>query len=171
MYILDYEIYCSYSQNVIFVIIGPTRNHFSYILLLTFQFFIPKVKAIARREVFRPAAEVVETVMRETIQPNDHHLPKMVNLTRAANLHRQKLRPSEPVDLSFVVSIFYIICLVCFLFRMFSLILCYISLFNMLLFENVCINGDYVLYYLIVLISDRRGIYSGRFVPGSRCSG
>jgi hypothetical protein len=60
------------------------------------------VKEMARQDVFKPAAEIVDTVMMQ-MTTNGNILQKPELLTRAANLHRQKLRPNEPTDLKFDV--------------------------------------------------------------------
>ncbi|KAH3712107.1 hypothetical protein DPMN_071786 [Dreissena polymorpha] len=39
--------------------------------------------------------------MKEMVTEDDVCLPRMDNLTRAVNLHRQKMRPQEPCDLNF----------------------------------------------------------------------
>ena len=57
---------------------------------------------MARQDIFKPAAEIVETVMTQ-MTTNGDILQKPELLTRAANLHRQKLRPNEPTDLEFDV--------------------------------------------------------------------
>ncbi|KAH3828597.1 hypothetical protein DPMN_130579 [Dreissena polymorpha] len=50
-----------------------------------------KAKQIGLSDVHRPAAEIVETVMKEMVTEDDVCLPRMDNLTRAVNLHRQKM--------------------------------------------------------------------------------
>ncbi|KAH3781505.1 hypothetical protein DPMN_159335 [Dreissena polymorpha] len=56
-----------------------------------------KAKQVGRSDVFRPADEIVETVMKEMVTEDDVCLPLMENPTRAVNLHRQKMRPKEPL--------------------------------------------------------------------------
>lgn len=63
-----------------------------------------KVKTVARENVFRPAGDIVETVMKEMTTSDDVGLPKPDNLSRAANLHRQKFRPKDPVTLDFEIE-------------------------------------------------------------------
>lgn len=64
-----------------------------------------QVKKVARDNVFRPAADIVEAVIKEMTTQDDVGLPKPDNLLRAANLHRQNLRPKDPVTLDFEVGI------------------------------------------------------------------
>ena len=62
-----------------------------------------EIKAQATAEIFEPALNLVETVIRnETrlhgVRPG---IPTLTNLTRMANYTRQQLRPEEPQDLEF----------------------------------------------------------------------
>ncbi|XP_053384651.1 uncharacterized protein LOC123549348 [Mercenaria mercenaria] len=63
-----------------------------------------KVKQVARENVFRPAGEIVETVMKDLISAEEFALPKPDLLIRAANLHRQNLRPTDPTTVDFEIN-------------------------------------------------------------------
>ena len=62
-----------------------------------------EVKAQAAQEIFEPALNIVESVIRKEQQAHGIRpgLPKLHNLTRVANLHRQQMRPTDPTDLDF----------------------------------------------------------------------
>jgi hypothetical protein len=61
---------------------------------------------VAKERIFEPAAAIVERVMREMVTPDNVNLPKSDNLARAANHHR-RLRPDDPTNLEFEVTIKY----------------------------------------------------------------
>ena len=54
--------------------------------------------------VFRPAMDIVDDVMIETVREDDFILPKKPLLKRVANRFRAKKRPQEPTDLEFEVN-------------------------------------------------------------------
>ena len=54
------------------------------------------MKEVAKERLFEPAASIVERVMKDMLTPDDVNLPKMDNLSRAANHHRRQ-RPDDPV--------------------------------------------------------------------------
>lgn len=56
------------------------------------------MKQLAKENIHVPAARLVQTVMAEIVRPDQPILPNIVNITRAANLHRQNMRPNEPGD-------------------------------------------------------------------------
>ena len=67
----------------------------------------PQAKALAARDVFRPAMAIVEDVVRRIVPEEEMFLaPKMDLLKRASNLHRSKVRPTEPSDINFEVRIY-----------------------------------------------------------------
>ncbi|KAK3868810.1 hypothetical protein Pcinc_025848 [Petrolisthes cinctipes] len=55
-----------------------------------------KVKEHAKQNLFRSSTAIVDEVMKEVIPEGAHSLPNPNNIVRAANLHRQNLRPKEP---------------------------------------------------------------------------
>ena len=66
-----------------------------------------QAKALAARDVFRPAMAIVEDVVRRIVPEEEMFLaPKMDLLKRASNLHRSKVRPTEPSDINFEVRIY-----------------------------------------------------------------
>ena len=74
--------------------------------------FKPELKVFvinrAKREIFVPAAEIVENALipyTNNLQPG---LPSLTNLARTANRARQAIRPQDPVDLDFEVNMDYI---------------------------------------------------------------
>ena len=73
--------------------------------------FKPEVKVFilyrAKREIFTPAAEIVEDALipyTNNLQPG---LPSLSNLVRAANRARQAIRPQDPVDLDFEINMYW----------------------------------------------------------------
>nr|XP_022334943.1 uncharacterized protein LOC111131622 [Crassostrea virginica] len=68
-----------------------------------------QAKALAARDVFRPAMAIVEDVVRRIIPEEEMFLaPKMDLLKRASNLHRSKVRPTEPSDINFELGLDFI---------------------------------------------------------------
>lgn len=67
------------------------------------------MKEVAKERLFEPAASIVERVMKDMLTPDDVNLPKMDNLSRAANHHRRQ-RPDDPADLEFEVR-FHFYCM------------------------------------------------------------
>ena len=66
----------------------------------------PHAKALAARDVFRPALVMVEDVVRRVVPEEEMFLaPKMDLLKRASNLHQCKVRSTEPSDINFEVRI------------------------------------------------------------------
>ncbi|KAH3790853.1 hypothetical protein DPMN_169061 [Dreissena polymorpha] len=65
----------------------------------------------SKKDVFAPAALIVEDVLKEIITANDVNLPKPANLVRIAKRCRQHLRPRDPTDLDFEVKVIIIIIL------------------------------------------------------------
>ena len=66
-----------------------------------------QAKALAARDVFRPAMAIVEDVVRRIVPEEEMFLaPKMDLLKRASNLHRSKVKPTEPSDIKFEVRIY-----------------------------------------------------------------
>ncbi|XP_076038994.1 uncharacterized protein LOC143024111 [Oratosquilla oratoria] len=65
-----------------------------------------KVKEIAAKDVFVSAAEIVNGVVLDQLQPNQpiDPLPTLDNLARAANRHRQARRPRDPTNLNFDID-------------------------------------------------------------------
>ena len=65
-----------------------------------------QVRTEAMRDVFKSAAVVVQEVLLDELQEGVPcpALSKPQNLARAANRHRQTMRPCEPRDLNFVVD-------------------------------------------------------------------
>ena len=62
------------------------------------------MKQKAKEQVFRPALEIVEEIVRDRVTATKSHLkPKQLLLKRAANRVRANMRPDEPSDLEFVV--------------------------------------------------------------------
>lgn len=61
------------------------------------------VKRKAMEDVFRPAADIVDEVLREHVDPNVPltSLPAPINLARQGNRRRRANRPDEPLDLNF----------------------------------------------------------------------
>ena len=59
----------------------------------------------AKRHVFQSAGELVEEAMREFVAPDQPNICKPKNLSRAANRVRTSIRPKEPKDLEFEVSV------------------------------------------------------------------
>ncbi|KAK3109058.1 hypothetical protein FSP39_022038 [Pinctada imbricata] len=57
---------------------------------------------------YQSASRIVEDEMRKTVTPTDFNLPKPANLVRAVNRLRQKMRPSEPSDLTFEIDHSYL---------------------------------------------------------------
>ena len=64
-----------------------------------------QVKKVAKENINRPAQQIVDDVMLESIEPQDHQLPKVNNLKRLANRVRANMRPQEPTNLDFEVGI------------------------------------------------------------------
>ena len=62
-----------------------------------------EVKSIAKGNINRPARQIVDDVILEIIEPQDHQLPKLNNLKRLANRVRANMRPTEPTSLEFEV--------------------------------------------------------------------
>lgn len=64
------------------------------------------VKDKASDDVFKSAAAIVESVMRDAIDPSQQHpaMPDPSLLTRVANYRRQKNRPQDPITLDFVLE-------------------------------------------------------------------
>ena len=61
-----------------------------------------KTKAEAKKNLFKPAMVIVnEVLMEEITDAPCPSLPKPVNLAKAANYMRQRLRPSDPKSLDF----------------------------------------------------------------------
>ena len=69
------------------------------------------MKAEAIANVHRPASAIVDTAYTEHADPNlpEGSRPHQGHLVRAANRARQKLRPEEPRDLNFEVSLYTVI--------------------------------------------------------------
>ncbi|KAK4309754.1 hypothetical protein Pmani_018630 [Petrolisthes manimaculis] len=64
-----------------------------------------KVKKMAVQDLFKPASAIVdEVLLQEMANAPCPSLPNPEYLSRAANRQRQKLRPAEPKDLSFVLD-------------------------------------------------------------------
>jgi len=63
---------------------------------------------VAREHVQRPALALVEDVIRQVQTRDDINVPNPVNLARAVNRHRQKMRPREPSDKQFMLDVGYI---------------------------------------------------------------
>ena len=64
-----------------------------------------KVKARAVADVFKPASAIVEDVLLEDFDDVPcPSLPRSENIGRAANRHRQRLRPKDPQDLEFELA-------------------------------------------------------------------
>ena len=61
------------------------------------------MKTTARGNIIRPARQIVDDVMLDNIQPEDHQLPNVNNMKRTANRVRAKMRPDEPRSLDFEV--------------------------------------------------------------------
>ncbi|XP_020612159.1 uncharacterized protein LOC110050574 [Orbicella faveolata] len=60
------------------------------------------VKKKATTNVFKPASAIVNKVLSERLHEGPcPSLPKPAHIARAANRHRQKLRPEDPTDLTF----------------------------------------------------------------------
>lgn len=61
-----------------------------------------KTKKEAVANLFKPASAIVnEVLMEELTEEPCPSLPKPVNLAKAANHLRQRLRPADPIDLDF----------------------------------------------------------------------
>jgi hypothetical protein len=69
-----------------------------------------EVKLQAAAEIFEPALNIVESVIREEVKQHGIRpgLPKLHNLTRMANYTREQLRPEEPQDLDFTYDMDFI---------------------------------------------------------------
>ncbi|KAI8516541.1 hypothetical protein Bbelb_051220 [Branchiostoma belcheri] len=64
-----------------------------------------RVKAVAEKDLFQSAAAIVDNVLLEELGDSPcHSLRKPEHLARAANRHRQKLRPTEPKDMTRITS-------------------------------------------------------------------
>lgn len=64
-----------------------------------------KVKARAVADVFKPASAIVKDVLLEDLDDVPcPSLPRPENIARAANHHRQRLRPKDPQDLEFELA-------------------------------------------------------------------
>ena len=63
---------------------------------------IAKTKKEAVTNLFKPASAIVNEVLMEALTDDPcPSLPKPVNLAKAANHLRQRLRPADPLDLEF----------------------------------------------------------------------
>ena len=64
-------------------------------------------KKVAKEQLHLPASKIAEDAMVEFLRSGGPNLPNPENVARAANLHRQKLRPGEPRDdeIDFALSI------------------------------------------------------------------
>ena len=62
---------------------------------------MPARKA-ASEDLFKPAATIIKSLLMD--HRDDDFLPKPGNLIRTTNLHRQRKRLKDPVDLDFTVS-------------------------------------------------------------------
>jgi len=64
------------------------------------------VKKKALEDVFRSAADIVDEVMRDEVNPNTPltSFPAPVNLARQANCKQRAARPNEPTNLDFEIS-------------------------------------------------------------------
>ena len=67
-----------------------------YMYMYIIYYGYMQVMEIAEQNLFRSSAAIVEQVMKEVIPEGAHSLPNPENIARAANLHRQNLRPKEP---------------------------------------------------------------------------
>lgn len=62
-----------------------------------------QAKKLGSSNLFRPAMDIVETVVTNVPEEQRFLLPKQKALKRAVNRMRAKVRPSEPKDLNFEV--------------------------------------------------------------------
>ncbi|KAK3086339.1 hypothetical protein FSP39_017052 [Pinctada imbricata] len=62
----------------------------------------------ASTDPYRPAGNIVDQEMRDKMTTHDFNLPNPLNLIRAANRLRQKMRPTEPSDLTFDIDHSYL---------------------------------------------------------------
>ena len=74
-------------------------------MLIVLIIHFNQVKQTARRNLTRSAAEIVETLLKESTTHNDVPLPKPDYLARIANHHRQQMRPKDPSSVDYVVDI------------------------------------------------------------------
>lgn len=54
------------------------------------------MKSKAAENAFRPAGQIVREALRELAEIDEHVRVKPANLLRAANRHRQAMRPNDP---------------------------------------------------------------------------
>ena len=67
------------------------------------------MKEVSRQQIYRPAMNIIEDAILENISDANQFLkPKEALLKRAANRYREKMRPTEPDNLDFEVSILLI---------------------------------------------------------------
>ena len=71
--------------------------------------FLSQAKAIADTELFRPATSIVEEVELQLPKEQRFLKQKRAVVKRAVNLYRSRMRPQEPIDIDFEVSIFIVI--------------------------------------------------------------
>ncbi|PFX12765.1 hypothetical protein AWC38_SpisGene23227 [Stylophora pistillata] len=85
------------------LVLGPTpHNHPGKVGASLAARIIAKTKKEAVANLFKPASEVVnEVLMEELTEDPCPSLPRPINLAKAANHLRQRLRPTDPVDLEF----------------------------------------------------------------------
>jgi len=83
--------------------LGPTpHNHPGQVGAGLAARITAKTKKEAVANLFKPASAIVNNVLMEELTDEPcPSLPKPVNLAKAANHLRQRLRPADPVDLEF----------------------------------------------------------------------
>ena len=88
--------------NGVFQIGSNAHNHPAEVGAALAASITAKVKARAVADIFRPASAIVEEVLLEDMEDVPCPcLPRPEYIARAANRHRQRLRPKEPTDLNF----------------------------------------------------------------------
>lgn len=85
------------------------HNHPAAIGVGVAKALLHNAKVLASHDVFQPAAEVVDKVLREAhLERPCPALPAVGNIVRIANRYRSAMRPKDPQDLSFTIDDSYI---------------------------------------------------------------